>query len=91
MKHESKLRVFGFDECPYCLELKNKLKNNGIEFTYYDIDSENGEKEYNLILKHCESEYLPLIVVDYNILTADKSFSSIDEAYDLIVKLLKTK
>lgn len=86
MKHKSKLLVFGFDECPYCLDLKNKLKD--IDHIYYNIDDDEGEKEYNKILKYCNSEYLPLIVVDYNILTADKSFNTIDEAYNLIIKLL---
>lgn len=83
------ISVFGFDECPFCSDLKNKLIKQEIKFTYHDIDTDEGNIEYEKILKYAKSEYLPLIVVDYTILTADKSFDSIDNAIELINQLIK--
>ena len=32
------VRLYGFEECPYCQELKEFYENDNINFTYVDIN-----------------------------------------------------
>lgn len=45
-----KLIIYGSDTCHYCLDTKSFLKNNNIEFIYYDVDV-NIDKQNEMIMK----------------------------------------
>ena len=41
-----KVRVFGFESCPYCVKLKRYLDSRGVEYEVHDIElNEDDAKE----------------------------------------------
>ena len=40
-----RVRLYGYDECPYCQELKKLYENSNIEFTYIDIQDTKNKEE----------------------------------------------
>ena len=67
------VRLYGFEECPYCQELKEFYENDNINFTYVDINLD---------------EMVPIVLVNKTILSPDNSFKSIKEALELTKKFL---
>lgn len=49
--------LFTMKDCPYCVELKEMLVNEGIEYIDRDIDIY--EEEYRLFVEITENEYVP--------------------------------
>ena len=39
------VKLYGFDDCPYCQELKGLYDTNNIDYTYVDVMAEENEKE----------------------------------------------
>jgi len=64
--------------CPHCDNLKNKLKENKIDFTEIDVDK--NEKLYEAFSKKVKNDFLPAILIDKTAFLPDKSFNTIDEA-----------
>ena len=50
---ENEVKIFSMKGCPHCDNLKNKLKENNIDFIELDID----EKEKYLIWKNDKIEF----------------------------------
>lgn len=84
------VRLYGFDGCPYCQELKGLFDTNNIEYTYVDVMAEENEKETEKIFKITKQESVPVVLVNKTLLAPDSSFKSIDEAYNLTLKFLNT-
>jgi glutaredoxin len=72
--------------CPHCDNLKNKLKENNIEFVELDID--DNELLYERFSKKVNNEFLPAILVGKTAYVPEKSFTTIDEAVELVKKHL---
>jgi glutaredoxin len=70
--------------CPHCDNLKNKLKENNIEFVELDID--DNELLYERFSKKVNNEFLPAILVGKTAYVPEKSFTTIDEAVELVKK-----
>jgi glutaredoxin len=72
--------------CPHCDNLKNKLKENNIEFVELDIDDNN--LLYERFSKKVDNEFLPAILIGKTAYVPEKSFTTIDEAVELVKKHL---
>jgi glutaredoxin len=70
--------------CPHCDNLKNKLKENNIEFVEIDID--DNELLYERFSKKVNNDFLPAILVGKTAYVPEKSFTTIDEAVELVKK-----
>jgi len=80
--------VYGFNECPYCKELKELLTNEGIQFIYVDVDLPENEEEFNKIMEVSKAEEVPIVKVGQQLLVPNVSFTSIKEASLLVIKFL---
>ena len=78
------ISVFSMKGCPHCDNLKNKLKENSIEFVEIDIDE--NELLYERFSKKVNNEFLPAILVGKTAYVPEKSFTTIDDAVELVKK-----
>lgn len=78
------ISVFSMKGCPHCDNLKNKLKENNIEFVELDID--DNELIYERFSKKVNNDFLPAILVGKTAYVPEKSFTTIDEAVELVKK-----
>ena len=76
------ISVFSMKGCPHCDNLKNKLKENNIEFVELDVDDNN--LLYERFSKKVKNEYLPAILIGKTAYVPEKSFNTIDEAVELV-------
>lgn len=56
------IKVFSTPSCPYCLTLKNFLKEKGFEFE--DIDVSRDESALNEMLRKSEQMGVPVMEID---------------------------
>tara|TARA_R110001632_G_scaffold56589_3_gene138514 strand:+ start:49 stop:312 length:264 start_codon:yes stop_codon:yes gene_type:complete len=82
------VRLYGYDECPYCQELKNLYEKNNIDFTYIDVEDSENKEEFERIMKIGKSDSVPIILVNKTILAPENSFKTINEALQLTNKFL---
>ena len=82
------VRVYTIPECSYCKELKEILKNEGIEFVDINVNLPEHEKEYNKLVELTKSNDVPIVKVEKQLLVPNVSFRSIREAADLTKKFL---
>ena len=80
------INVFSMKGCPHCDNLKNKLKENNIEFVEIDIDDDN--LLYERFSKKVDNEFLPAILIGKTAYVPERSFTTIDEAVELVKKHL---
>lgn len=80
------ISVFSMKGCPHCENLKNKLNENNIEFVEIDIDE--NELIYERFSKKVNNDYLPAILMGKTAFVPEKSFTTIDEAVELVKKHL---
>jgi|TARA_R110000751_G_scaffold67612_1_gene137918 glutaredoxin len=72
------IKIFSMKGCPHCDNLKDKLKENKIDFVVIDVDE--NEKLYEAFSKKVKNDFLPAILIDKTAFLPDKSFNTIDEA-----------
>lgn len=82
------VRLYGFENCPYCKELRGLLESGEVDYTYVDVTLSENEQESNRIFKIAGEETVPIVLVGKKVLVPDKSFRTISEAYDLTKKFL---
>ena len=82
------VKIYSMDGCPYCVELKDLLKAEGVEFTDVDINLPENEAEYKKIAEISKSDDVPIVRVDKQLLVPNVSFRSIREAADLTKKFI---
>ena len=82
------VKLYGFEDCPYCQELKGLFDTNGIEYTYVDVMADGNEKEIGKIFELTKQESVPVVLVNKTILAPESSFKTIAEAYKLTLKFL---
>lgn len=85
---KNKIRVFGIEGCSYCEEIKTKLNEGNIEYRYIDIDLPENSQEVSEIFNIAQTDRVPVIVVNKTILAPEKSFDTIDEAYETIKRFV---
>lgn len=82
------IKLFGFEGCPYCQEMKELLENENIAYTYIDIDLiENAEIVENVIDNN-DIDSVPVIWVGEVLLVPEKSFDTIQEGFELTKRFL---
>lgn len=84
----NRVKLYGYDTCPYCKELKELYEKNNIEFIYVDIELEENRPEFEKIMKIGKTDSVPVILVNKTILSPDISFKSIQEAFELTKKFI---
>lgn len=84
----SKVRLYGFKDCPYCQDIRGKFDNGNIDYHYVDIELKENQKEVDKIMKIGKTDSVPIILVNKTLLSPEISFKSIDEAFDLTKKFL---
>lgn len=84
----SKVKIYGMENCPYCEELKEIYTENGVRFDYHDIHLDEWKDDYNKIKIIAKTDKVPLIIINKMIITPDKHFNSIKEAYLLTNNIL---
>ena len=85
---KSEIRVFGIEGCSYCEEIKTKLSEGNVKYQYIDINLPENEKETNEVFEVAQTDRVPVIVVNRTILVPEKSFDTIDEAYETIKRFI---
>ena len=84
------VRIYSIKQCSYCNELKELLKSNNIEFKDIDIDLKENQEEFNKINLIAKTDSVPIILVNKRILVVNKSYKTIQEAFELIKKFLNS-
>lgn len=85
----NKITIISAPHCPYCTELKDKLKKLDLEFNDVDITLEENKVESEKLFEFTKSESIPIAIVGKNILIPNSSFKTIEEASILIQNLYK--
>jgi glutaredoxin len=83
-----KIRLYGFEDCPYCQELKTLMENDNMEFDYIDIENDIYKDEVKKVMEVGKTESVPIVLVNKIILSPEVSFRSIKEAHELTKKFL---
>ena len=83
------IRIYTMDECPYCKELKDLCTKEGIKFDEIDIHSEENKVEVDKVFELTKVDSVPIAKVGNQLLAPDVSFTSIEEAFDIIKELLE--
>jgi len=82
------VKIYSIPQCPYCVELKEILTKEGVEFLDVDVSLEENENEYNQIHEITKSDDVPIVKVGKQLLVPNVSFQSIREAADLTKQFL---
>lgn len=84
----NRIRLYGFEACPYCQELKERFDNDNLDYVYIDIELKEYEAEVKKVMEIGKTESVPIILVNKVILSPEVSFNSIEEAFNLTKKFL---
>lgn len=84
--------VYTMKGCPFCVDLKDMLIKEGVEF--YDRDIEEYKEEYDLFVEITNNDMIPsLLVIEGDekkyksyLYAPDKNFNELTEAVDIIKK-----
>tara|TARA_Y100001937_G_scaffold125340_1_gene191945 strand:+ start:828 stop:1097 length:270 start_codon:yes stop_codon:yes gene_type:complete len=83
-----RVRLYGYDDCPYCQELKELYEKNNIEFTYIDVENPKYKEEFKKVMEIGKTDSVPIVLVNKTILAPENSFKTINEALLLTNKFL---
>jgi len=82
------LVLFTMKGCPYCVDFKDMLVKENIEFT--DLDINDHEEEYEMFTKIVENDLVPafMIIDDQDghnsFMAPDRDYQDLNEAINLI-------
>jgi glutaredoxin len=87
--------LFTMKDCPYCVELKEMLVKEGID--YIDRDIEEYNEEYNLFVEITENEYVPSFILIESpetnpiseLYAPDRDFDELEEGLSIIKEFFK--
>lgn len=85
----NRIRVYGFEGCPYCKELMELYDKNNIKYEYIDVDLEENSEETEKIMEIAQTDSVPVVLVNNTLLSPENSFQTIPEAYQITLKFLK--
>jgi glutaredoxin len=82
--------VYTMKGCPFCVQFKEMLTNEGVE--YFDRDIDEFKDEYDLFSKITENDLIPALLIiegngdDYEsfLYVPDKDYNELTEALDII-------
>ncbi len=87
--------LFTMKSCPHCVEMKEMLVNEGIDFVDRDID--DYEEEYNMFVEITENEYVPAFMLIENpetdpiseLYAPDRDYDDLEDGVGIIKEWLK--
>ncbi len=91
-----KVIVYTMKGCPWCLEMKNTLKESKIKFIERDIDKY--KSEYDLFVEATGNDYVPALMLltlnegdaqDVKLMAPDRDYEDISEAVIKVKDYLK--
>jgi len=82
------VRIYTMKECPYCLEMKTMLTNEGIQYKEIDIDEPKNKLEFNKLVEVSGADSVPVVIVGKKILIPERSFFTIEEGFNTVKKLI---
>jgi glutaredoxin len=82
------IRIYTSQQCDYCKELKEKLDSKELSYTEIDVDDEKNVKEVEQVFDKSGEPVIPIIIVPPYVLVPKRSFNTIDQAINLIEKLI---
>lgn len=74
--------------CPYCKELKELFDKDGIEYENVDIHLDENKEESEKVFKVTKVDSVPIVKVGNQLVAPDVSFTSIEEAFEIVKSLL---
>ncbi len=82
--------LFTMEGCPFCVEMKNMLKEQNIDFVDRDIDE--FEEEYELFVEITENDYVPafMLIENYekepvsHLFAPDRDYKDIEDGVKII-------
>jgi glutaredoxin len=82
--------VYTMEGCPFCVEFKELLTKEGIEF--YDRDIDEYKEEYDLFVEITNNEFVPsLLIIERNnkghksfLYAPERNYNELTEAVDII-------
>jgi glutaredoxin len=83
------ITIYTFPECPYCNTLKEYYIKENIEYKEVNVELKENEKEWKKISELSKSDMVPLIKVNKQLLVANVSFKTIEEAVEVTKKFLE--
>jgi len=91
-----KVILYSMKGCPWCLEMKDKLKESKIKFIERDIDKH--KEEYDLFVEATGNDFVPAFMLmtleegdatNVNLLAPDRDYEDINEALVKVKEYLK--
>jgi glutaredoxin len=87
--------LFTMKGCPHCVEMKEMLVNEGIDFVDRDIDKY--EEEYNMFVEITENEYVPAFMLIENpetdpiseLYAPDRDYDDLEDGVGIIKEWLE--
>jgi glutaredoxin len=87
--------LFTMKGCPHCVEMKEMLVNEGIDFVDRDID--DYEEEYNMFVEITENEYVPAFMLIENpetdpiseLYAPDRDYDDLEDGVGIIKEWLE--
>jgi glutaredoxin len=87
--------LFTMKGCPHCVEMKEMLVNEGIDFVDRDIDEY--EEEYNMFVEITENEYVPAFMLIENpetdpiseLYAPDRDYDDLEDGVGIIKEWLE--
>ena len=82
--------LFTMDGCPYCVQMKDQLRESDIDFVERDIDEH--KDEYDMFVEITENEFVPAFMIVESpdespksyLFAPERDFNEIDEGIDII-------
>lgn len=82
------IRVYSIPDCPYCTKIKDLLTSENIPFRDINIYLPENKEESDKLFDLTKSDQVPILIVEKQILLPDVSFTTIDECFNIVKKLL---
>jgi hypothetical protein len=87
--------LFTMKGCPHCVEMKEMLVNEGIDFVDRDID--DYEEEYNMFVEITENEYVPAFMLIENpetepiseLFAPERDYNELEDGVEIIKEWLE--
>jgi len=85
------INIFTIPECPFCTKLKGLLDEKNIKYNTCDVYTKEYEEVFDKLTKISGCESVPMVTVGKHLLAPDVNFSSIEQAVQLILHILKNE
>jgi len=83
-----KIKLFGFEGCPYCEEMKGLLDGENIQYTYIDVNLIENAEIVERVIDDNDIDSVPVVLVGEVLLVPEKSFDTVQEGFELTKRFL---